>query len=211
MNLPRHIYIDLDDVLCETARTLMHIAAREFGRRVVFEEIASFNIGISFDLSPEEVDHTMRLMHEPDMLLSLEPIPGARDVLEQWNRAGFLIEIVTGRPPSTADPSHAWLKKHGIPYSSLLFADKYGREQPCGDSPRYIPLDELKTRPYRLAIDDSPEMAVFLTEEMQTDVILFDRPWNAGVLIPSLPPHRRVERCRGWADIGAKFALSRRS
>jgi uncharacterized HAD superfamily protein len=196
-----HIYIDLDDVLCETAQALMRIAAREFGRRLVFERISSFNIGISFGLSSEEVDRTMRLMHAPDMLLSIQPIPWARQVIEQWTAAGLVIEIVTGRPPSTEEASIAWLKKHGIPYSHLLFVDKYGRQHPDGSNRRYIPLDELRKRPYRLAIDDSPEMAAFLAREMQTHVVLFDRPWNANTTLPASRTNRTVQRCRGWQEI----------
>jgi len=194
-------------VLCETARALMHVARKEFGREVVFKEISSFNIAISFDLTAEQVEHTMTLVHEPDVLLSMEPIPGARRLLEQWIGAGFIIEIVTGRPPSTAAPSHAWLKKHEIPYSALVFVNKYGREHPDTDSISYISLNELRTREYRLAIDDSPEMAAFLANEMNMDLALFDRPWNAGAVLPSSSVNRRIERCRGWAEIAAKFAL----
>lgn len=207
MDNSAHIYIDLDDVLCETAQKLVYVAAREFGRTTVFDQLSSFNVGISFDLTSEQVDHTMRLMHEPEMLLSVDPIPGAGNVLDRWAAAGFVIEIVTGRPPSTEDASHAWLKKHAIPYSDLVFVNKYGREHPYSDNTNYIPLGELRKREYRLAIDDSPEMVVFLASEMNTDVILFDRPWNSGIAVPAGRPNRRVERCRDWQDIAAKFVM----
>ena len=45
------IYIDLDDVLCETARAFIRLYREEWGREVVFEEISAFDLTKSFGLS----------------------------------------------------------------------------------------------------------------------------------------------------------------
>ena len=54
------------------------------------------------DLSPEELADFMRRAHEPEVLGAVRPVSGAIEVLRQWIEAGFEIEVVTGRPPSTA-------------------------------------------------------------------------------------------------------------
>ena len=49
------IYVDLDDVLCETARGFLGLLQREFDRRVAFEDIRDFDLGVSFGL--DEIEH----------------------------------------------------------------------------------------------------------------------------------------------------------
>ena len=40
------IYVDLDDVLSETARAFVGLLARELGRRVAFESIHDFEVRV---------------------------------------------------------------------------------------------------------------------------------------------------------------------
>ncbi len=70
-----------------------------------------------------------------------------------------------------------WLHRHGIPYSQLIFVDKYARH--ADDDHESLSLDELKALPFCIAVEDSPEMATFLTNEMAVRTVLFARPWNA--------------------------------
>ena len=48
------IYVDIDDVLCETAASLCGLAAREFGRHVAYEDVGVFDRpwNRSFALAP---------------------------------------------------------------------------------------------------------------------------------------------------------------
>ncbi|MGI9538393.1 MAG: hypothetical protein ACR2PB_15080, partial [Desulfocapsaceae bacterium] len=47
------IYLDLDDVLCDTAVAYLDLIDREFGLQVDFEQIFSFDLQKSFGLSDE--------------------------------------------------------------------------------------------------------------------------------------------------------------
>lgn len=203
----QRIYVDFDDVLCETAKLLMRVAKREFGTEVDFESIGSFDIGVSFGLTPKQVEHTMDILHDPIVIAAIEPVEGAAGVLGRWANTGFKIDVVTGRPPATAEASRTWLQCHDIPYSSLVFVDKYDREHPDTPYATAITLDELRQADYLLAIDDSPQMIRFLAQRTDMHVLLFDRPWNAGIPMPDSHAARVLERCCGWSEVAERFAL----
>ncbi|MCL1887779.1 MAG: hypothetical protein FWF96_02775, partial [Kiritimatiellaeota bacterium] len=124
-----NVYVDFDDVLCETARGLSTLCARIFGRPVVpYENIRSFNLRESFGLDDAEHEILMDAAHTKDELLAYEPTPNAAETLRAWQAAGLATSVVTGRPPSTRGASLAWLRKHGFPEMPLVFLDKYNRQ-----------------------------------------------------------------------------------
>ena len=76
LDSPR-IYVDLDDVLCETARAFLGILERDYGKTVDFEDIAWFDLGRSFELEPPVLEDFMRKVHEPEVLSAMKPVDGA--------------------------------------------------------------------------------------------------------------------------------------
>ena len=190
------IYVDFDDVLCETAQALLRIAAEEFGVRQRFEEVHSFDLSEAFALTEAQKARLLDRLHEPGLLTALAPIPGAVAALRRWRARGYQIDVVTGRPASTRPGSERWLAAHDVPVSSLLFVDKYGRAG-GGDT---VPLAEIARRRYRVAVDDAPAMVTWLTRETDIPVLLFDRPWNRdGALPPDVAA--AATRCHDWAEI----------
>ncbi|HEY1234659.1 MAG TPA: hypothetical protein VGH22_14875, partial [Candidatus Binatia bacterium] len=121
------IYVDLDDVLCEAARHFLLVVEREFGKRIDYHQLTTFDVGHACRLSPEEREELYRIVHRPEELLQMAPIPQALEALRTWEEAGFEIGIVTGRPPESYDASLEWLGKHKISYRSLIVVDKYAR------------------------------------------------------------------------------------
>ena len=94
---PRTIYVDMDDVLCQTARRFLAIVEREFGKRIAYEQLTNFDIGEACNLQPNERDELYRIVHEAHELLNLEPVADAMQVLQQWSAAGYAIATrVTG-------------------------------------------------------------------------------------------------------------------
>ena len=63
------IYIDFDDVICETAKYFTKIAKELFNIDVPYREVQFFNLQKSFDLSGEQYDELMKDMR---FLLSQE-------------------------------------------------------------------------------------------------------------------------------------------
>jgi uncharacterized HAD superfamily protein len=195
MDSARTIYVDMDDVLCETCRGLITLLRDEFGGTASYDEVHDFDLGNSFGLGPAELGAFLERAHEPDVLGDLAPIPGAREVLADWSARGFAIAIMTGRPPSTRRTTEVWLDRHGIPRNTLRFVDKYGRFGAEAETQGTLGLDDLKNMRFHLAIEDSPSTAAFLAAHAVAPVALLDRPWNrreAGA---------GIRRVADWAEL----------
>jgi hypothetical protein len=177
---------------------LSDIARREFGWQGVFEEIRSFDLSVSFNLDPRELEELMRLAHEPDRLLGLAAVPGSVEGLMSLAGLGFEIAVVTGRPSSAREPSRGWLQRQGVPFSRLLFVDKYSRATADDKRGGTVSLDELRAMPFDLAIEDAPTMLTFLARETPLAVIAFGRPWNERYIDEHPEFVSRVSRCVGW-------------
>jgi uncharacterized HAD superfamily protein len=201
----RRIYIDLDDVLCDTARAYTALLMRQFGKTVAFDDIVSFDLSVSFDLTADEYTNFMRLAHEPEVLSALEPIPGAADALGELSDMGYEIAVITGRPPRTAAGSEAWLRSNDIPYHDLTFVDKYGRDAGGDGDTRAITLKELSEMRFAYAVEDSGDMAAFLTGTMSQPVALLDRPWNRTYQFDGAKAQHLIDRCLDWGEILANM------
>jgi uncharacterized HAD superfamily protein len=194
----RTVYVDMDDVLCRTAQAILGIVEREFGKRLRYEDLTSFDLEASCSLSRAEIEELFRIVHRPEELLAVEPMQGAVEVMEAWARSGYEIAIVTGRLPSTYEASLEWLKRHRVPHDALLMVDKFGRFRP--EDGAGITLGELAARRFAWAVEDSPTVARYLAEEMGVTVALIDHPWNRGA-----PEHPAIRRHRSWREIGRAF------
>jgi GNAT superfamily N-acetyltransferase/uncharacterized HAD superfamily protein len=188
----------MDDVLCETARALLAIAAREFGKTIPYQQLNTFEVGEACGLEMREIEELFRLVHHDEELLAMAPIGDAVEVLRQWAAAGREIAIVTGRPPSTYDVSRAWLARHDVPHHDFVMVDKYGRFST--ENTIAITLPELAARRFSFAVEDSPAMAKFLATEMKVPVALLDRPWN------QMDDHPLITRLSGWRAIAGIVA-----
>lgn len=197
------IYVDFDDVLCETARTLAEIVAQRFGKRTRFEDIHSFDLNVSFGLTLPEQEALFALFHDAEMLAGIPAVAGAAAALRSWTAAGCAVHVVTGRPPETREASCAWLDAHGIAVADITFVDKYGRGHAAVPGVRQMTLAELETCAFSLVVDDSLDMVRFFAERTRVPVVLFDRPWNAGMAEGGM--RSDVVRCRSWADLMERF------
>jgi uncharacterized HAD superfamily protein len=190
----KRIYVDMDDVLSMTTDTYAQIVAQEFGKQARFEDLVSFDLKKSFGLTDKEFHHFFDLVHQPEMLLSYEPVAGALSVLSRWAEQGHHIDIVTGRPFSAREASLAWLDAYRVPYTAFTMVDKYNRTANVRSS--VITKDQLMHRRYDLAVEDSREMAIFLADRLAVPVVLYDRPWNTQFL-----DHKRIRRACSWQEI----------
>jgi hypothetical protein len=195
------IYVDMDDVLCETAQMWLAIAEREFGKTIHYDQLNTFEIGEACGLEAHEIQELIRMAHHPEEMLAMAPISEAITVLADWARSGHEIAIVTGRPPSTYDVSRAWLARHEVPHHDFVMVDKYGRFPT--ENTVAITLPELAERRFSFAVEDSPTMAKFLASEMTVPVALLDRPWN------QMEDHPLITRLSDWRDIAATTPFRR--
>jgi len=192
------IYVDFDDVLSDTTRTCIQVANRLFGRNVFYEQVTSFNFQEVFDFTHREFEDFMFSVHQPKILLSFEPIQGAIEVLSLWAEKGHEIIIVTGRPTSSYESSLEWLSIHHVPYDAFYMVDKYDRKQM--DKDIAISMEEFSKMTFCLAIEDSLEMAQYLSHTMGNRVALFDKPWNRSGKV-----NGHISRYESWKQIGQAF------
>jgi uncharacterized HAD superfamily protein len=201
-SVPRTIYVDMDDVLCQAARHFLVIVEREFGKRIAYEQLTNFDVGQSCGLRPEERVELYRIVHRRGELLSMAPVSDAITVLRSWEQRGFEIAIITGRPPETSATSIEWLTKQQVPFHSFTVVDKYSRF--ATDQAGVISLSELATRRFCWAVEDSLPMAQYLADQMNLPVALIDRPWNQ-----TDREHKRISRYSDWPAIAKAELLPR--
>jgi uncharacterized HAD superfamily protein len=195
------VFVDLDDVLAETTRTLLDLLAERTGRRLALDDVGTFDLGNAFGLEHDEWCAFMEAAHEDPVLDAVEPRAGAAESLERWAVAGWRIEVMTGRPPSTESTSRRWLERHGLVHHHLEFVDKYGRPDWRGGTRAATPLTELALRSYVAAVEDSLATAAFLVERLGLTVALLDRPWNRDLDPLPASVRRRIVRCRDWGEV----------
>lgn len=196
------IYVDVDDVLCETAAHLCELAARAFGRHVAYADVFQFDLQKVFGFSDEDMRRFMLRAHEPDSILSHAVTPGAPEGVRALRATGHAVEIVTGRPAASHAATAAWLAAAGLADFSVSYVDKYGRAahyaRNPGDPPT-VPLDGLLARRYDVVVDDSPAVLRHLaTAWPATRIFVFDRPWNR-----AYPLAPNMTRVAGWPEIVA--------
>ena len=192
------IYVDFDDVLCETARGLSVLAQEMFGRQVPFEQIRAFDLQVSFNLDATQYEALMHAAHESAFLLGLPALPGCVEGLQAWQRQGHEVVVVTGRPSATHQISHGWLQQQGLASLPVLHVDKYNRPHavPPG-APPTLSLATMLREHFDVVIDDSPVVLDALQTRPAGRTIVFDRPWNRTYDCPA----PRVTRCRGWREV----------
>jgi 5'(3')-deoxyribonucleotidase len=201
------IYVDFDDVLCETASALADLARARYGREVPFEQIHTFDLRIAFRLDDTQYDELMEQAHSPAFLRELVPTPGAVACLAAWQRHAQEVVVVTGRPAFTHRVSRAWLDRQGLGSLPVWYVDKYQRSYPAApadpEAPPLLSVPAFQREPFDLMIDDSPMALEILRQRPAGHTVVFDRPWNRTYPCAGA----RVARCRGWQEVDAFFRV----
>lgn len=195
------IYIDFDDVLCETAKNFTKIARELFGIDVPYREVQFFNLKKTFNLDDEQYEEMMRVGHLPEQLLNYEETSGASETINKWVDEGHEVFIITGRPFNSYEPSRKWLDEHELKRVMLYCVDKYGREK-CEQNYAYnMTLEQLYNMTFDFAIEDSPAAFEHVMHFDGCKVAVFERPWNKYVKLPN----DNFVRCEGWKEIDRLF------
>lgn len=195
------VYIDFDDVICETAKFFTKLAKELFGIDLPYSEVQFFNLQKTFDLDDEQYGELMKAGHFPENLLAYEETPHASEIINKWLDEGHEISIITGRPFDSYEPSRKWLDEHGLERVPLFCVDKYGREsfnQGCSYS---LTLQALYSMTFDFAIEDSPAAFEHVLHFDKCKVAVFDRPWNQKVEFPN----DNFVRCADWQEINQIF------
>lgn len=194
------VYIDFDDVICETARFFSKIAKDMFEIDVPYENMKYFNLQKAFDLNDIQYDELLEAGHLSENLLSFEETPGAVSTINKWDNEGHDIKIITGRPFNAYEASRKWLDEHGLERVPLICVDKYGREKFYSDCTYNMTLDKLYEMTFDFAVEDSPSAFEHLLHFDGCTIAVFDRPWNQVEFL-----NEKFVRCVDWNTIDRLF------
>lgn len=195
------IYIDFDDVLCETGRYFTKIAKELFDIDLPYREVQFFDLQKSFHLTDAQYDELMAAGHTPENLLAYEETPDASRTINQWLEEGHEVFVMTGRPFDAYEPSRKWLDEHHLERVPLFCVDKYGREsfnQGCTYS---MTLEEFYQMPFDFIVEDSPSAFVHVLHFQNCKTAIYDRPWNQNAQFPN----ETFVRCFNWQEIDRFF------
>ena len=197
----RRIYVDIDDVLCETIERLVDLLEHLHDRRVDPQAVEHFDLSRSFGLDRAEIEVFMDRAHDDEVIESIDPIPGAADVLSSWKASGDRVILVTGRPPRTNAASRRWLANHRLDHDALHHLDKWDRPSWNPEGLPAIRFDELREFGFEVAVEDSLDTAVRLVEEFDIPVVLMDRPWNRRLGHLARKTRDSLIRCTSWVQV----------
>lgn len=191
------IYIDFDDVICETALYFTKLVKEMYGVDVPYQDVKYFNLKMAFNLSDEQYDELMKVAHYPENLLSFEETLGAAQTINKWVDSGHDISVITGRPFSAYEPSRKWLDEHGLERVPVYCLDKYGRENIIPGGTYNMTMQQFYSMSFDFFIEDSPIAFEHLLHFDKGTVAVFDRPWNRSAQLPN----ERFVRCCNWKEV----------
>lgn len=197
------IYIDFDDVICETASYFTIIAKQLFGIDVPYEQIKYFNLQKAFNLTDSQYEELMAAGHKPETLLAYKETPGASKIINKWIKEGHEVSVITGRPFSAYEPSRKWLDNHNLCDVPLFCVDKYGREKFYQNCSYSLSLNDFYNMTFDFAVEDSPMAFEHLLHFKNCKVVVFSRPWNENAQMPN----ENFTKGKDWNEIDSLLGL----
>ncbi len=171
------IYVDLDDVACETCDRLAYFARLHFDRDVTVESMVDYDLRKSFNFDEETYRRYMKQFHATE-LLDIPETPDACEVIRRWATDGLDPVIVTGRPTYSNAVTLDWLTHHGLGGIRVLHVDKYAKLFNESEDPLITPFPALCEMDVQFAIDDAPNAIRMISETRLCPYAIFTRPWN---------------------------------
>lgn len=196
-----NVYVDFDDILCETASSFSDLVKRLFDIDVPYERIEFFDLQKTFGLTEQQYEEMMIEGHKPEILLAYKETEGASSTINKWLDEGHQVSIITGRPYSAYEPSRRWLDEHNLSRLRLFCLNKYGRDSFIKNSSFSLEMDDFFKMDFDFAIEDSPLAFKHLNHFEKCKVAVFDRPWNKNAELPT----ENYVRCKNWQEIAKIF------
>jgi hypothetical protein len=158
--------IDLDGVVADFSKGWIDLYNREFGTELRVEQADTWD-GITSITHFEDMREFWKWSSDLDgrtLFWHLETFPGAVQALQDLDREGHQIVIVTMKPSFAIDDTHDWVAAQGIPASEIhILEDKWR-----------IDCD--------VYLDDGPHVLPGLVANRpDRTVCRYVRPWNRAV------------------------------
>ena len=166
------IGFDFDGVIADTAGAFLRLACEEYEYcSFTLEDVTHFEVSECLTIPDEYISAILKVLNEDCLGASLEPMPGAVEVLSAIARqmpAHSPVRVITAR--RLHDPVAAWLAHH-FPADALemIHLTAMGEHD---DKLRHIKEYGLK-----FFVDDRAETCLGLAEGGISPLV-FSQPWN---------------------------------
>ncbi len=166
----KHFCIDIDNVIACTDEVMRRVIADFTNDRVVLEydDIVTFNYHECRDrrgnqITKEDWKQIHDRFSDPDVVMSLKPMPGALEGLRELADHGT-VHLATSRLRKARKPTVEWLDFHKFANHSLHFLT-HGEKHAA-----------LKA--FTAAVEDDYNQAVAFATIAETPCFLLCHPWN---------------------------------
>ncbi|MHB1127754.1 MAG: 5' nucleotidase, NT5C type [Bacillota bacterium] len=176
-----HIGVDIDGVLGDILTITVAELNSAYGKELGVKDICDYDLSRVYGVSREEL---IDFFKDKEYLLFdiMQPMPGAVLAMKMLKER-HSVHIVTARPEFQRAGTEKWLRRHGVPYDSLLLLGNHDKRGVCL---------ELGIEVF---VEDRLQNALDLSAE-GIRVMLMDAPHNQGEL-----PHM-IYRMHSWDEIG---------
>ena len=181
--------VDIDNVVAATDE-VMRCVIREYtqgGVDLGYEDVVEFDYWKCGDkkgrsITREEWPGVHELFSEPENILGIAPMPGAREGVQRLADR-YEIHLASSRLPKAHDATRKWLAGYAIPYDTLSFVE-HGQ--------KHAVLCEAAA-----AVEDDYEQAVAFAEQA-VPAYLLEHPWNR-----EKPRVANLQWVTNWAELTA--------
>lgn len=104
------IMVDVDNVLNNLQEVVVNLFNQKYGTQYTLNTFTKYNV--SECLSKEDAINMTKMYDEPGIYDNVNPIDGARTVLEKLIRAGHSVYLVTDANPSIYEEKVNWIMFH---------------------------------------------------------------------------------------------------
>ncbi len=164
---PRRVAFDIDGVIADTMQLFIDIAREVYSITTVrYESITRYDLNTCLDIESELISEIVQRITEGNYPCCLEPIPGARRVLNRLRKFGPIL-LVTARPK--LGPIKAWVDQ-------MLGADSSDIEMIATGSFEAKP-DVLLQKDVAFFVDDRLDTC-FLLQQYDITPLVYVQPWN---------------------------------
>jgi uncharacterized HAD superfamily protein len=187
------IGIDIDDVLADSLPHYTRAFNQRFGLQIDLSD-AAWRIFDRFPrISHQEADDFFSELIEAGFFSSRPLLPGAKEAVESLAKEGHRLFIITGRAPQDEAVTKSWLGGVGLlpRFDAVIHKAREPVDRHKSGAASELELD--------IFIEDELAVATAVAEAA-IPVLLFDRPWNQGVLPGN------VRRVRSWTEALIRIA-----
>lgn len=176
------IGVDIDGVVSDSYPVWLQELNQHYGKNITV--LTDYDMHLVFDVPSDDMNNFF-VGNVERLLMTPDPVAGAKEGIETLLRAGHELIYVTARTPEQKDITVRWLDKHRIPHEHerVLFSGFNSK------------VNLVKQWKIEVFIEDYQVNAKAIAES-GVPVLLLNTSYNQEKLLPS-----GIIRCQSWKEI----------